>query len=106
MSWHDCRLLAFQFVSFHREVASSKANPANATTDGVPDKVVRYVRLATRCYEEVHFCFLRSISLQRPHPRYGRLKTKFIYGIRDIQVQTNRLQTIVQDRVTVRKYTL
>lgn len=48
-------------------------------------------------------CHLSRISLYRPHPRYGKLKTKFLYGIREVQILSNRLQSVVQDRVDVRE---
>lgn len=37
--------------------------------------------------------------MQRPHPRYGKVRNRYVYGIRDLQVLSNRLSSIVEDCV-------
>lgn len=100
-AWDKCFWSLASLDDFS-EVASSKANPSNATTDGIAERVGRYVRY--ECHPPTYvsgFHGLNSVSLERPHPRHGKLKTKFIYGIRDVQVFSNKLQSIVQNRVDV-----
>ncbi|KFH14020.1 F5/8 type C domain-containing protein [Toxoplasma gondii MAS] len=63
------------------ELASNMANPSNSTLEVFAGSEAQFLRIA----------------LLQPHSKNGKVGDKYFYGIRDVEVLANRLQTVVGD---------
>ncbi|PHJ15853.1 f5 8 type c domain-containing protein [Cystoisospora suis] len=63
------------------ELASNMANPSNSTLDAFAGHDATIIRL----------------TLLQPHPKNGKVGEKYVYGIRDVEVLSNRLRSVVGD---------
>ncbi|CBZ52611.1 hypothetical protein NCLIV_024000 [Neospora caninum Liverpool] len=63
------------------ELASNMANPSNSTLEVFAGSDAQFIRIA----------------LLQPHSKNGKVGEKYVYGVRDVEVLANRLQTVVGD---------
>ncbi|KAF7458590.1 F5/8 type C domain-containing protein [Cryptosporidium felis] len=62
-----------------KEIVRVEGNPSNTTLNEINGVISDFVQ----------------IVMEKPHPRYGKYSNKYLYGIREVELSTNNLRSVV-----------